>query len=229
MSRKKAERAIAYYRVSTVRQGQSGLGLEAQRASVEALCKARGMVISAEYRDVESGRHDDRPGLDAALKACKAQGARLVIAKIDRLARRASFVLRLQDSGVPFTACDVPDMNETVVGILALIAQAEAKAVSERTRAALAAARARGVRLGSPTNNLDDAAREKARQAKRRKALSAANGAIHHAQNYRRAGWSLRAIAKTFNESGMTTRRGKLWTAVQVGRLLRMAGKQVVK
>ena len=128
----KREKAIAYYRVSTQRQGASGLGLEAQRMSVESFCKSKGWEIIAERQDVESGRHDDRPGLTEALAKCKAEGAVLVIAKLDRLARKASFVTRLQDERVRFVAVDMPEANEMTVGILAAVAQGEAKANSEQ-------------------------------------------------------------------------------------------------
>ena len=145
---------MAYYRVSTVRQGQSGLGLEAQKASVESLCEARGYRLTGSYQDIESGKHNARPGLTAALAAAKSAGAVLIIAKLDRLSRNASFTMALRDSGVDFTAADLPDANTLTIGILASVAQAEREAISTRTKAALEALKARGVKLGSPTNNL---------------------------------------------------------------------------
>ncbi len=218
----KREKAIAYYRVSTQRQGASGLGLEAQRMSVESFCKSKGWEIIAERQDVESGRHDDRPGLTEALAKCKAEGAVLVIAKLDRLARKASFVTRLQDERVRFVAVDMPEANEMTVGILAAVAQGEAKANSDRTRAALAASKARGKKLGNP-QNLTPEAMAKGRAARHAKAIRMANGSITHARNYRAAGWTLQKIADTLNESGATTRHGKPFTPTTVQRLLRMA------
>ncbi|MGA2974702.1 MAG: recombinase family protein [Spirochaetia bacterium] len=218
----KREKAIAYYRVSTQRQGASGLGLDAQRVSVESLCKSRGWGIVAEYKDVESGRHDDRPGLTAALAECKTGGAVLVIAKLDRLARKASFVTRLQDERVRFIAADMPEANEMTVGILAAVAQGEAKAISDRTRVALAVAKARGKKLGNP-QNLTPEAMAKGRAAKHEKAVKAANGSMRHAVNYRKAGYTLQRIADELNATGQRARRGGLWTAKQVQRLLKMA------
>ncbi len=218
----KREKAIAYYRVSTQRQGASGLGLEAQRAAVESLCKSRGWEIIDEHQDIESGGHDDRPELTAALAECKARGAILVIAKLDRLARKASFVTRLQDERVRFIAADMPEANEMTVGILAAVAQGEAKAISERTRAALAASKARGKKLGNP-QNLTPEAMAKGRAARHAKAIRMANGSIRHAVNYRAAGYSLARIAKELNESGQRARRGGKWTAPQVARLLALA------
>jgi DNA invertase Pin-like site-specific DNA recombinase len=224
-SRKSTEKAISYYRVSTARQGASGLGLDAQRLSVETLCKSRGWQIVGEYRDIESGRHDERPGLAEALSECKARSAVLVIAKIDRLARKASFIGRLQDERVRFVAADMPEANELTVNILAAVAQAEAKAISERTRAALQAAKARGKKLGNP-QNLTRAAMAKGRAARHAKAIKAANGSLRHAVNYRRAGYTLARIAEELNASGQRARRGGIWTATQVKRLLALAGEK---
>jgi DNA invertase Pin-like site-specific DNA recombinase len=218
----KSQPAIAYYRVSTVRQGQSGLGLEAQKASVESFCRAHGYQVVGEYQDVESGKHDARPALRAALAEAKAKDATVIIAKLDRLSRNASFIMALKDSGVRFIAADMPEANELTVGILAVVAQAERTAISERTKAALQAVKARGRTLGTPAN-LTDAARVKAAEAKRRAARLYANGAITHAVNYRAAGWTLRAIADTLNESGARTRHGHPYTPTTVRRLLMMA------
>ncbi len=221
----KREKAIAYYRVSTQRQGASGLGLEAQRAAVESFCASHGYQVAAgaEYQDVESGKHNERPGLRHALADAKARRATLLIAKLDRLSRNASFIMALRDSGVAFIACDLPEANTLTVGIMALLAQQERELISTRTRAALSALKARGVRLGSPRNNLTDATRAKATRAKREKAIQAANGSLRHAVNYRKAGYSLARIAEELNESGQRARRGGKWTATQVSRLLSLA------
>jgi DNA invertase Pin-like site-specific DNA recombinase len=156
-------RFVAYYRVSTDKQGRSGLGLEAQRAAVEAhVVDARGRV-AAEFIEVESGRKRDRPQLAAALAAARAHRAILVIAKLDRLARNVHFVSGLMESGVEFVAADMPTVNRLTVHILAAVAEEEARMISARTKAALAAAKARGVPLGNP--NLRAGSAEQARPA----------------------------------------------------------------
>jgi DNA invertase Pin-like site-specific DNA recombinase len=139
---------VAYYRVSTQRQGRSGLGLEAQRKAVQDHLNGGNWRIVAEYTEVESGKRKDRPKLADALKACRVHGAKLIIAKLDRLARNVAFVSNLMESGVDFEAVDFPQANRLTIHILAAVAEHEAKAISERTRAALAAAKRRGVKLG---------------------------------------------------------------------------------
>jgi DNA invertase Pin-like site-specific DNA recombinase len=143
-------RFISYLRVSTERQGRSGLGLEAQRRAVEDFLNGGHWTVIKEFVEVESGKRDDRPQLAEALQLCKLTGAKLVIAKLDRLSRDAHFLLGLQKAGVPFVAADMPEANEMVVGIMAVVAQAERKMISERTKAALAVAKRRGVKLGNP-------------------------------------------------------------------------------
>ncbi len=139
---------IAYYRVSTSRQAQSGLGLEAQKQAVLDFINGNGDQIIAEFTEVESGKRCDRPQLNNSLNLCRETGAKLVIARLDRLARNAAFLLTLRDSGVEFVAADMPDANRLTVGIMALVAEDEAERISQRTKAALAAAKARGVKLG---------------------------------------------------------------------------------
>ena|SRR5690349_5686449 len=139
---------VAYYRVSTDRQGQSGLGLDAQRAAVAGFVGTRELV--AEFTEVESGKRADRPQLVAALDLCRRQRAVLVTAKLDRLARNVAFIANLMESGVEVTAIDMPSANKLTLHILAAIAEHEREMISARTKAALAAARARGVRLGRP-------------------------------------------------------------------------------
>ena len=148
---------ISYLRVSTAKQGASGLGLEAQRKAVDDYLDGGRWKLRAEFVEIESGKRDDRPELANALKACRAYKATLVIAKLDRLSRDAHFLLGLQKAGVKFVAVDIPEANEMVVGIMAVVAQAERKMISDRTKAALAAAKARGKVLGgnrgyTPTN-----------------------------------------------------------------------------
>ncbi len=141
---------VSYIRVSTARQGASGLGLEAQRAAVQAYAAQGGHVIAAEFVEVESGTKGDRPQLAAALAACRLHRATLCIAKLDRLARSVLTIAQLMEAGVDFVACDMPHANNLTVHLLAAMAEYEAKAISERTKAALAAAKARGTRLGNP-------------------------------------------------------------------------------
>jgi DNA invertase Pin-like site-specific DNA recombinase len=143
---------IAYYRVSTAKQGASGLGLEAQRHAVDSYLAHvnHGARRLAEFTEIESGRKRDRPQLHKALERCKLTGATLVIARLDRLSRNASFLLSLKAAGVPFVACDNPHADNFTVGLLALIAEREAETISRNTKLALQAAKARGITLGSP-------------------------------------------------------------------------------
>jgi DNA invertase Pin-like site-specific DNA recombinase len=140
---------VAYYRVSTDRQGQSGLGLEAQQKAVTEHVGRAGGAIVAVFTEVESGKRKDRPELGRALATCRRLGAVLVIAKLDRLARNVHFVSGLMESGVEFLACDNPHANKLMIHILSAFAEHEREVISERTKAALLAAKARGVRLGS--------------------------------------------------------------------------------
>ena len=142
-------RLISYLRVSTKRQGQSGLGIEAQRAAVEAHANLLGAKIDGEYLEVEKGRRKDRPELTKAVAHAKRTKATLVVAKLDRLSRNAGFLLTLRDSGLPLIFCDMPGANELTVGIMAVVAEAEGKMISQRTKDALQAAKRRGVKLGS--------------------------------------------------------------------------------
>ena len=168
-------RAVAYYRVSTQRQGTSGLGLDAQREAVRALLAGKGWPPVAEFTEIESGRKNDRPQLAAALSARRLYGAVLVIAKLDRLARNAAFLLSLRNAGVEFVACDMPEANRLTVGIMALVAEHEAEAISARTKAALHAAKARGTVLGGFRGYTpSDADRARAAAAKRDQAASRA-------------------------------------------------------
>src|SRR5215813_5316451 len=141
---------VAYFRVSTDRQGKSGLGLEAQREAVLNYLNGGSWTMVAEFTEVEGGKHADRPQLAAALAACEKQKAKLVIAKLDRLSRNLAFIATLMDSGVEFVAVDNPHANKLTVHILAAVAQHEREQISKRTRDALAAAKRRGKRLGNP-------------------------------------------------------------------------------
>lgn len=218
-------RYVAYYRVSTDRQGRSGLGLEAQQEAVRAFLAGKGWPPVAEFTEIESGRKSDqqRPQLAAALAACRLHKAVLVIAKLDRLARNAAFLLNLRDAGVEFVACDMPDANRLTVGIMALVAEDEADRTSARTKAALAAAKARGVALGGfrgyvPT----EADRTKAAQAKREKARR--TDLLPVIEAIRAKGiTSLNGIANALNEQNIPTATGKRWQAIQVKRMLELS------
>ena len=210
---------VAYLRVSTVRQGRSGLGLEAQREAVRTFIDSRaGKIIAPEFVETESGKRNDRPQLQAALARCRATGASLVVAKLDRLSRNAAFLLTLRDSGVPFVAADMPEANTLTIGILAVVAQAEREAISARTKAALAAAKARGIKLGNPKGSANlkpgigtAAASDAAR--------SFAQGLLPMVAELEAAGLSLNAIARRFNEDGIRSRRRGIWTAKAVSNL----------
>lgn len=220
------ERAVSYYRVSTSRQGASGLGLEAQRAAVEALCRDREWeLVAPPFVEVESGKRADRPELAKALERARLTGARLVIAKLDRLSRNAKFLLDLQESGVPFVAADMPHADNFTVGIMALLAQKEREMISERTRAALQAAKARGVRLGNPNGA---AALQRAGKGNRAsvqvqtgKADAFAERLRGTVQGLRQEGMtSLGGIAAALNAGDIVTARGGRWHASSVKNLL---------
>jgi DNA invertase Pin-like site-specific DNA recombinase len=220
---------VTYYRVSTQRQGRSGLGLDAQRAAVRAYLDGNHGVELASFTEVESGKRDDRPQLAAALRRCRQTRATLLVAKLDRLSRNAAFLLSLRDAGVRFVAADLPDMNETVVGILAVIAQHERQAISERTTAALAAAKRRGARLGNP--HLDRVAPRTAAdalvasQAAQKVAKARAEELRDVVTDARATGsTSLRQLAAHLNGLGIRTPRGGEWAAASVSRLLTLLG-----
>jgi DNA invertase Pin-like site-specific DNA recombinase len=218
-------RFISYLRVSTDRQGRSGLGLEAQRKAVEDYLNGGQWSVIAEFVEVESGKRDDRPKLADALTLCRLHNATLVIAKLDRLSRDAHFLLGLQKAGVRFVAVDMPEANETLVGIMAMIAQAERKMISDRTKAALAAAKARGKRLGTPANLRNhDLGRALGRAKKTEKARARAADLKPLLADLRVSGAaSLRALAAGLNARGIPAARGGTWSAVQVKRVLERA------
>jgi DNA invertase Pin-like site-specific DNA recombinase len=146
---------VAYYRVSTKRQGDSGYGLDAQRAAVAQFVKQNGAIVVAEFTEVESGTKDDkkRPQLAEALERCRLTGSSLVVAKLDRLARNAGFIHRLRDAGLDFFCCDMPSANRLTIGILAEVAEAEVQTIRRRTKEGIAQARAKGVRWGTSGKN----------------------------------------------------------------------------
>lgn len=213
---------IAYYRVSTAKQGKSGLGLEAQREAVRAFLNGGSWTLAGEFTEVESGKRNDRPELAKALQACRVYGARLVIAKLDRLSRDAHFLLGLEKAGVDFVAADMPMANRLTVGIMAMVADEERRMISVRTKAALAAAKARGTKLGGNRGAvLSAAARKRGRAAQAAKAKERAADLAPVLEEMRRDGiTSLRAMAVALTEKGIPTPRGNsTWTAMQVSRL----------
>lgn len=220
-----SQRLIAYERVSTARQGASGLGLEAQRLAIDAFAESRSGDLLARFTEVESGRNPDRPELTRAIQLARLTGATLVIAKLDRLSRNAAFLLTLRDSGVKFVACDLPEANDLTVGIMALVAQQEREAISRRTKEALAVAKARGVKLGNPNGAaaLRRAGKGGAplRQAVSRNADEFAADLAPVVEDIRsEGGTTLRAIAAELNARGMLTQRGGRWHVSNVRNLL---------
>jgi DNA invertase Pin-like site-specific DNA recombinase len=215
---------VAYYRVSTQAQGRSGLGLDAQRQAVQDYLNGGRWKLIAEHTEVETGKRNDRPELLKALAACRVHGATLVVAKIDRLSRNAAFLLTLRDAGVEFVAVDMPDANRMTVGIMACVAEHEREAISARTKAALDAARRRGVQLGNPAH-LDQSARRlgtiaSGRVRRARAVQRAADLAPTIAELRRSGASSLRALAEGLNRQCVPATRGGPWTAAQVRRLL---------
>ena len=204
---------VAYYRVSTKRQGQSGLGLEAQQKLVQPYSDQ----IVHSFTEVESGKVDARPQLDAALALCAETGSAILIAKIDRLSRDAAFLLALRKSGVEIVAADMPNAGTLEFGIRAVFAQHEREEISKRTKDALAAAKARGIKLGSPNPRAGGLASAAIRRAK---SDEAAKKALPIITSLRDAGASLRTIASKLNDAGITTALGGKWYAASVSNTL---------
>lgn len=226
------QKTIAYYRVSTKKQGKSGLGLEGQQAAVAEFARQNGDEIIAAYTEVETGKSKVRPELLRAIAHAKRSKAKLVVAKLDRLARNVAFTSALMESSIDFVACDNPHANKFTIHILAAVAEHEAEQISQRTKAALAAAKKRGVKLGSARpghwEDKEDKrlaglkqARVKAAQAHREAFDDEYSDLFPIVKELNEAGSSLQAIADSLNHSGHTTRRGKPWNRMQVSRLLK--------
>lgn len=219
-----AGKFVAYFRVSTDKQGRSGLGLEAQRKAVLDFLNGGRWDLVSEFTEVESGKRNDRPELAKALAACRLHRATLLIAKIDRLSRDAAFLLNLRDAGVDFVAADMPDANRMTVGIMAIIAEHERDAISTRTKQALAAAKARGAKLGNPANlSQASAARGRslgnaANAEKAAKRLVDLEPVIRAIMGEGKT--SLKQIAAALNDRRVPAARGGVWSAVQVSRVL---------
>jgi DNA invertase Pin-like site-specific DNA recombinase len=219
---KKPAAFVAYLRVSTVRQGESGLGLEAQRTAVEAFARQHGGAILASFVEVETGKRSDRPELAKAMEAARKARARLLIAKLDRLARNVAFIANLMDADVDFLACDQPFASRLTLHILAAVAEDEARRISERTKAALQAAKARGRKLGSPIAAKTVAKARAARSAYAAKANATTLAVIREVQGS--GVETLAGIARVLRARGVKTPAGRsAWQPVQVSRLLAAA------
>ena len=215
---------IAYYRVSTAKQGASGLGLEAQQEAVHSYLNGGRWAMVSEVTEIESGKRNDRPALANALALCRVRGATLVIAKLDRLARNLNFISNLMESGVDFSAVDFPQANRLTIHILGTVAEHEAAMISTRTKAALAAAKARGTRLGNPTGKIGAWAKDGAKasaQLRTAKAVKRSADLVPIIREIQSPGiQSLRQIAETLDRRGIPAARGGAWSTVQVQRVL---------
>ena len=213
-----SKQAIAYYRVSTQKQGISGLGLDAQRQSVTSYAKGR-YTIAAEFVEVESGKKADRAELTKALAMAKEVGAVLLIAKLDRLARNVAFTSALMASGVQFVAVDMPDANNLTIHIIAAIAEHERELISARTKAALEQAKKRGATLGTP-DNLTNEGREAGHETMRTAAKEAYKLTYGYLEMLRGNGLTFAAIADKLNSEGHATRNGKQFSPMTIKRIL---------
>ncbi len=224
-------RFVVYLRVSTARQGQSGLGLEAQREAVQRFVAARRGKITAEFTEIETGKRDKRPQLQSALARCKRTGATLIIAKLDRLTRNARFLLSIIESNVPVAFCDLPHIpaganGKFLLTQFAAVAELEAGMISERTKAALAAAKARGTKLGGRRVGSADIRQYQASgvavasQMARERATRFAEEHRDAIEEMQAEGLSLTAMAAKLNADGVPTRRGGKWTSTAVRRMI---------
>lgn len=216
---------VTYLRVSTDKQGRSGLGLEAQQAAIDAFVQPDDRLLALPYIEVESGTKSDRPQLREAMERCRKTGATLLIARLDRLARSVAFISALMETGINFVACDMPNATPFMLHIYAAVAEEEARAISKRTKVALAAAKARGVKLGGDRGYRPKTAPD-ARlggEAVRRQADHDAHSITHDIDAIRLergADISLQGIARELNERTVATPRSGVWTATGVRRVL---------
>lgn len=228
---------IAYYRVSTKKQGESGLGLEAQQTAVQTFVDQQSRAtLECGYIEVETGKRSDRDELSKALAHCRRSKTTLVVAKLDRLARNVAFTSALMESNVDFVCCDNPHANRLTIHILAAVAEDETRRISDRTKAALGAAKARGVKLGSARPG-HWAGREQARlkgleiarqrsiESRKQAAKEAYTDLIPFLRKLRQEGCSYQKIADRLNRIGHTTRRGKAWSPMQVSNVLKRCQK----
>ena len=214
---------VGYYRVSTQAQGRSGLGLDAQRDAVAGYIESVGGKLVAEFQDIESGGTATRPNLASALRYCRAKRAVLVIAKLDRLARNVHFISALLESGTEFVIADMPTANKLTIHIIAAMAEYERDVISQRTKASLAAAKARGVKLGNPTIR---ALSERGVARNKINADMFAREIMAKIEIFRANGYTTYArMAAVLDASGIKTQRGKSWTAAGVRNIVLRAAK----
>jgi DNA invertase Pin-like site-specific DNA recombinase len=197
---------VAYYRVSTDKQGRSGLGMDAQTTAVQQHQQRSGGEIIAAFQEVESGKHSDRPQLQAALKLCRQKKAVLLIAKLDRLSRNLAFIANLIESQAEFVACDNPHASKTLLQMMAVFAEHERDAISQRTKDALQAAKARGQKLGNPRPDLVKIHHQRADQSRQFR-----EGVYPLIKQLRDDGMTLRAVADHLNERGIKSQNDRLW------------------
>lgn len=216
------KRHVAYYRVSTQKQGKSGLGLDAQKRDIQLYLDnyCQGCEVIAEFTDIESGSNSDRPELKNAIAKAKAENAILLVAKLDRLSRKVSQIAQLmEDEGLTFRVAQMPEATAFQLHIYAALAQQERDFISKRTKAALKEAQARGKQLGG----LRDATMKR-NQAKQEKAAQDAERYREAVMPYVNQGLSLREIASALNSVGVKTARGSDWNASTISRLLKRLG-----
>ncbi|HEY9176896.1 MAG TPA: recombinase family protein [Flavipsychrobacter sp.] len=211
---------IAYYRVSTQKQGSSGLGLDAQKSAVTKFINPELDSIILEFTDIESGKNDKRPQLAKAIEQAKQLGATLLIAKLDRLSRNAAFIFMLRDSKIDFVCADMPNANSVTIGIMAVLAQDERERISQRTKAALAELKKKGKSLGTPAN-LDDKAIQQGLAVRQQNAVRNENNrkATALIASMKKQGLSFYQITFELNKAGFKTRRGNQFHQAQVKRL----------
>lgn len=226
---------VIYYRVSTKRQGQSGLGLEAQHTAVHRFQTAEGYNVLASFTEVESGKKSRRPELTKAIALCKGRGAILVVAKLDRLSRNVAFTSALMDSGVEFICCDMPSANRTTIQMMAVMAEDEARRISDRTRVSLAELKAEGEKLGSARpDHWDRVAQKHGRNMRGWGGMDPVRKAANIKDRFRETyknviplvetlaerGEPVGQIACTLNARGMKTSKGADWTPSAVSRVI---------
>ncbi|RYE02073.1 MAG: recombinase family protein [Sphingobacteriales bacterium] len=227
-----AAKYVAYFRVSTERQGKSGLGLDAQQVAVRAYLEGKGWPPIAEVVEVETGKNSARPKLAEALALCRLHGATLLIARLDRLARKVAFIANLMEAGVPFVACDMPNATPFMLHVYAAVAEEEGRAISKRTKDALAEAKKRGVVLGGARNSSGNLRQESAKgrdasiAVRSAKADKRASDLAPTIRKLEAAGaTTLTALAAGLNVEQIGTTRGMNWTPTQVARLKARLGK----
>ena len=222
---KETQKYVVYYRVSTQKQGISGLGIDAQKASVKSFLKARGGEIVDACTETESGKNNHRPRFKEAVEAVKENNAILLVAKLDRLSRDVHFITGLRKEGINFTACDMPDANKLTINIMAVMAEQERKLIAERTKAALAAAKRRGKKLGTSNKKIKSALKKKGWKnsltKRKRRADSFAESLRSKIEFLRiEEKKTQQAIVKHFNEYNVAAARGGKWHITQLQRVM---------